>query len=380
MTQDPVRMENSDSEDRGFDLAHRLSRVENMIEEMARSRAVPSRSGVMGMLTMKKVKRERQRKRSQSRSSESESVSDFTDTITKRKQRKRLRSGRTRELMRRWDEEGSSDSDSGSTEKREEKQERSDDILGIFPDGRKDSAEAARVIELLQPSLKSGQGRAPRKVQHRQKRSRLCLQTIPKARFRWEFCKFQTKKEVNTNSTTTGPSNSWESSLVHSPPSSSSPEDTGRISSRNIYWNEPVGLEISALCRETEREERAALCSETGTDMMLSEPKGMTVLREVPINRQTVTGEEPLEVCENNEEVLSPFDREKRINQGISRDHEMGTWRENTEEDSVYPHGTKQKNDQESLKEGVKIVWRASGTVIESLIESDLEVSSKTAI
>ncbi|KAH7816596.1 uncharacterized protein MONOS_5862 [Monocercomonoides exilis] len=218
MTQDPVRMENSDSEDRGFDLAQRLSRVENMIEEIARSRTVPSRSGAMGMLTMKKVKRGRQRKRSQSRSSESESVSDFSDTITRRKQRKRLMGGRTRELMRRWDEEGSSESDSGSAEKREEEQDRSEDFLGIFPDewlkprrqagelkrfmdfrkagsirinddilntfipeteknfftrhtdmswnalavtgvtaeGRKDSPEAARVIELLQPTLESG--------------------------------------------------------------------------------------------------------------------------------------------------------------------------------------------------------------------------------
>eukprot|EP00770_Monocercomonoides_exilis_P013513 MONOS_13460.1-p1 / transcript=MONOS_13460.1 / gene=MONOS_13460 / organism=Monocercomonoides_exilis_PA203 / gene_product=unspecified product / transcript_product=unspecified product / location=Mono_scaffold00831:26809-27194(+) / protein_length=128 / sequence_SO=supercontig / SO=protein_coding / is_pseudo=false len=127
-------MKNSDSEDRVFDLAIRLSRVENLIEEMARSRAVPSRSGTVGILPMRKTKRERPRGRSLSRSSESESVSDFTDTITKRKQRKRLMGSRARKLMRRWDEEGSSESDSGSTEKREEEKDRSEDFLGIFPD------------------------------------------------------------------------------------------------------------------------------------------------------------------------------------------------------------------------------------------------------
>ncbi|KAH7832272.1 uncharacterized protein MONOS_15153p2 [Monocercomonoides exilis] len=113
--------------------------------------------------------------------------------------------------------------------------------------------------------------------------------------------------------------------------------------------------------------------------MMLSELKGMTVLREVPIDRQTITGEEPLEVCESNEGALSPSDRKKRIEIESSIDREMGTGRVNTEEDSVYPHGTVQMNDQEPEREVVKRALRASGTVIESLIGSVLEESWKIA-
>ncbi|KAH7830577.1 uncharacterized protein MONOS_1538 [Monocercomonoides exilis] len=218
MTQDPVRMETSDSEDRGIDLAIRLSRAENLIEEMARSRVVPSRSGAVGILPMRKTKRERPRGRSLSRSSESESESDDTEMIAKKRHRQRLRGSRGRNQTKKWDDAETSESDSGNTEKREEEQDRSEDFLGIFPDewltprrqagelkrfmdfckagsirinddilntfiseteknfftrhtdislnalavtgvtaeGRKDSPEAARVIELLQPALESG--------------------------------------------------------------------------------------------------------------------------------------------------------------------------------------------------------------------------------
>ncbi|KAH7816465.1 uncharacterized protein MONOS_9779 [Monocercomonoides exilis] len=61
MTQDTVRAPNSDGEDRGYDLIHRLSRVENMIEEITRSQAWPSQSGVVRILPMRKTKRERPR-------------------------------------------------------------------------------------------------------------------------------------------------------------------------------------------------------------------------------------------------------------------------------------------------------------------------------
>ncbi|KAH7824555.1 uncharacterized protein MONOS_14971 [Monocercomonoides exilis] len=134
MTQDPVRMETSNSEDRGFDLAIRLSRVENLIEEMARSRAVPSRSGAVGILPVRKMKRERPRGRSLSGSSESESESDDTEMIAKKRHRQRLRGSRGRNQMKKWDDVETSESDSENTEKREEEQDRSEDFLGIFPD------------------------------------------------------------------------------------------------------------------------------------------------------------------------------------------------------------------------------------------------------
>ncbi|KAH7828855.1 uncharacterized protein MONOS_17229 [Monocercomonoides exilis] len=202
MTQDPVSMKNSDSEGRGFDLAHRLSRVENMIEEIARSRTVPNRSGAMGMLTMKKEKRERLRKRFM---------------IARKKYRPFGRDRRAFSLMKRLEEEDDSDWESKKQELQVEK-ERTEDFARIFPmewltprrqagelkkfmefckagsikinndilntfitvteknfftiytdaswnalavtgvtaEGRKDSPEAARVIELLQPALESG--------------------------------------------------------------------------------------------------------------------------------------------------------------------------------------------------------------------------------
>ncbi|KAH7827327.1 uncharacterized protein MONOS_13351 [Monocercomonoides exilis] len=86
---------------------------------------------------------------------------------------------------------------------------------------------------------------------------------------------------------------------------------------------------------------------------------------------------EPVRVCEFIEEALSPFNREKRINQCISRVHEMGTGRENTEGDSVYLRRIEQMNDRKSGKEEEMRVLRAFGTAIESPIGSTLEESLK---
>eukprot|EP00770_Monocercomonoides_exilis_P001886 MONOS_1875.1-p1 / transcript=MONOS_1875.1 / gene=MONOS_1875 / organism=Monocercomonoides_exilis_PA203 / gene_product=unspecified product / transcript_product=unspecified product / location=Mono_scaffold00035:174443-179634(-) / protein_length=1490 / sequence_SO=supercontig / SO=protein_coding / is_pseudo=false len=442
---------------------------------MARSRAVPSRSGAVGILPMRKTKRERPRGRSLSRSSESESESDDTEMIAKKRHRQRLRGSRGRNQMKKWDDVETSESDSENTEKREEEQDRSEDFLGIFPDecwnalavtgvtaeGRKDSPEAARVIELLQPALESGleAAKAIAALTTRElKKTR--LEEEEKERLRGLFCAYALiadcisrinllkvipqsswenvkcfldggmskdipesfrrlvdstsffrpggdapgygaspvssttfglapvrggrsgrystgrnaqEKKVNTSSTTTGPSYSWESALVHSPPSSSSPEDTGRISNRNSNWIEPMGLE------ETEREERTVLCRETEIDRKLFIPERVTTQQVFPFNRQTITEAEPVKACENSEEALSPSDQKKRIEIDSSIDCEMGTGRENTEEDSVYPHGTVQMNDQELEREVVKRALRASGTVIESLIGSVLEESWKIA-
>ncbi|KAH7822202.1 uncharacterized protein MONOS_13205 [Monocercomonoides exilis] len=217
MTQDPVRMADSDSEDRKFDLAHKLSRVENMIEEIARSQAWPSCSGAIGMLPMKKTRSERPRRRSLKRSSESESETNCLEMIAKKRHRQRLRGSRVRNQMKRREDEEDSDWDSeelGALEEKERKQDfarifpmewlthlrqasesrkfiefckaglirMSDGILNTFiPDsekefvtvhtdtswnaltrtaittnGSRDSPEASRAIELLQPALESG--------------------------------------------------------------------------------------------------------------------------------------------------------------------------------------------------------------------------------
>ncbi|KAH7827040.1 uncharacterized protein MONOS_9878 [Monocercomonoides exilis] len=217
MEQEPVRLSSRDGEGMDFDLAHRLSRVENMIKEIARSQTWPSRSGATGMLSMKKEKRERQRKISQSRSSESESESDFADMITKKKHRQPLRGRRMLSQMKKLKDKKESDWDSEEQEVQQEKGgsedftrifprewltprrqaselrkfiefckagslRMNDDILNTFiPDnekeffsghtdtswktlartaittkGRRDSPEAIRAIELLQPALESG--------------------------------------------------------------------------------------------------------------------------------------------------------------------------------------------------------------------------------
>ncbi|KAH7828647.1 uncharacterized protein MONOS_15550 [Monocercomonoides exilis] len=211
-------MVDSDSEEKTFDLVRRLKRVENWIDQVSRSREGLSHSGAEGILPIRKTKRELPSRRSPTRASESESETDSSEMIAKKRHRQRLRGSRVRNQMKRWDEDESSESDSGSTEKREEEQEKSEDFLGIFPDewltlrrqtgelrkfmdfckagsirinddilntfipeteknfftrhtdmswnalavtgvtaeGRKDSPEAARVIELFQPALESG--------------------------------------------------------------------------------------------------------------------------------------------------------------------------------------------------------------------------------
>ncbi|KAH7819415.1 uncharacterized protein MONOS_8622 [Monocercomonoides exilis] len=132
MTLDTVRVPNSDCENRGFDLIHRLSRVENMIEEITRSQAWSMQSGSTGMLPVRKVKRERLKRRSRSRSSESESDADFDDLIAKRKQVKRERLCRSISRTRRREDEEDSDWDSEEQEFQEEK-EGIEDFTRIFP-------------------------------------------------------------------------------------------------------------------------------------------------------------------------------------------------------------------------------------------------------
>ncbi|KAH7826686.1 uncharacterized protein MONOS_7944 [Monocercomonoides exilis] len=176
MSQDTVRAPNSDGEDRGFDLIHRLSRVENMIEEITRSQAWPSQSGATGMLPRRKVKRERLRRANRSRWSEPESDANFDDLIAMRKQGKCERLRRLISGTRKREYKEDSDWDSEEQEFQEEK-EGTDDFTNnekefftghtdtswialartaITTKGRRDSPEASRAIEILQPAIESG--------------------------------------------------------------------------------------------------------------------------------------------------------------------------------------------------------------------------------
>ncbi|KAH7818321.1 uncharacterized protein MONOS_13084 [Monocercomonoides exilis] len=217
MTLDPVSMADSDSEEKTFDLVQRLKRVENWIDQVSRSREGLSHSGAIGILPMRKERKDRQGRRSRSRSSESESETNISDMITKKKHIQPLRGRRTRSQTKKLRVAKVSDNDSEETEERDD-DERSDDFLVIFPDewltprrqagklkrfidfckagsirinddilntfipkteksfftrhtdaswnalavkgvtaeGRKDSPEAVRVMELLQPALESG--------------------------------------------------------------------------------------------------------------------------------------------------------------------------------------------------------------------------------
>ncbi|KAH7825812.1 uncharacterized protein MONOS_13292 [Monocercomonoides exilis] len=101
MTQNPVSMADSDSEEKTVDLVQRLKRVENWIDEMSRSRGGLSHSGAEGILPMRKTKRNQPRRRSLSRSSESKSETNFSEMITKKKHRHSLRIRRRRNQMKR---------------------------------------------------------------------------------------------------------------------------------------------------------------------------------------------------------------------------------------------------------------------------------------
>ncbi|KAH7819660.1 uncharacterized protein MONOS_13137 [Monocercomonoides exilis] len=123
-------MADSYSEEKTVDLVQRLKRVENWIDEVSRSRGGPSRTGAMGIIQTRKVKRERPRRRSLSRSSESESETNIADMIEKKRQRQPLRGRRTLSQINKLKVEKDSESDSEGTEERDDK-ERSDDFLGI---------------------------------------------------------------------------------------------------------------------------------------------------------------------------------------------------------------------------------------------------------
>ncbi|KAH7820167.1 uncharacterized protein MONOS_9940 [Monocercomonoides exilis] len=132
MTQDTVRVPNSNGEDRSFDLMHRLSSVEDMIEEISRSQTQAMQSGATELLPTRKVKRERARRRSRSRSSESESDEEFGDLIARRKQGKREKRRSTYSRMKRREDEEDSDWDSEELGALEEK-EGTEDFTRIFP-------------------------------------------------------------------------------------------------------------------------------------------------------------------------------------------------------------------------------------------------------
>ncbi|KAH7826625.1 uncharacterized protein MONOS_2773 [Monocercomonoides exilis] len=132
MTQDTVGVPNSDGEDRSFDLMHRLSSVEDMIEEITRSQTLSMQSGATGILPMRKVKRERARRRSRSRSSESESDAEFGDLIARGKQGKRERLRRSYSRVMRREDEEDSEWDSEELGALREK-EGTEDFTRIFP-------------------------------------------------------------------------------------------------------------------------------------------------------------------------------------------------------------------------------------------------------
>ncbi|KAH7828033.1 uncharacterized protein MONOS_9345 [Monocercomonoides exilis] len=184
-------MADSEGENKEFDLVQRLKRVEYLTDETPRSRTWQSQSGAAKMIPMIKEKMERLRRRSRSRSSEFESDANFIVVIARMKQGQRERGRRTYNRTKRLEDEEDSDWDS----EEHEVEERSQGFLGAFPDewlmplrqvgelkkvrkgiltghthaswnaiavtaitaeGRNDSPEAIRVIELLQPALESG--------------------------------------------------------------------------------------------------------------------------------------------------------------------------------------------------------------------------------
>ncbi|KAH7822970.1 uncharacterized protein MONOS_2638 [Monocercomonoides exilis] len=113
----------------------------------------------------------------------------------------------------------------------------------------------------------------------------------------------------------------------------------------------------------------------------------MTIQREIATHCEIKLKTEVRIQNENIREVVRTEDNEKRREQETTGDRVMEISRENvqhdttrTEEDSVYPRKTKQKNEQKSEKEEEKRVLRDFGTAIEFPIGNALEVSSKIVI
>ncbi|KAH7826234.1 uncharacterized protein MONOS_7678 [Monocercomonoides exilis] len=129
--------------------------------------------------------------------------------------------------------------------------------------------------------------------------------------------------------------------------------------------------ERAALCRKTERRVRESNSSEMNMQRETAAPGEMRSETEVP--------KQHLNIGETVNSLVQRRERERET----TGDRAIEISREDvqhdatrTEGDSAYPRVTGQTSE----KGNEKIVWRASGTVIESPIGSALEVSSKTAI
>ncbi|KAH7822660.1 uncharacterized protein MONOS_15128 [Monocercomonoides exilis] len=150
MEQAPNGLSNRDFEEKEFDLAHKLLREVRMIQELPRSQTWPMQSGATELLPTRKVKRERARRRSRSRSSESESDANFSDLIARRKQGKRERLRRTYSRVMRREDEEDSEWDSEELGALREK-EGTEDFTRIFPrewlTPRRQASELRKFIE-----------------------------------------------------------------------------------------------------------------------------------------------------------------------------------------------------------------------------------------
>ncbi|KAH7822403.1 uncharacterized protein MONOS_16467 [Monocercomonoides exilis] len=141
MTQDTVRVPNSDSEDRGFDPIHRLSSVENMMEEMTRSQTWTTQSGAAKMIPMKKEKREWLTPRRQA--SELKNFIEFCKAGSLRM---------NDDILNTFIPESEKEFFTGHTDTNWNELART----AITTKGIRDSPEASRAIEILQPDLESG--------------------------------------------------------------------------------------------------------------------------------------------------------------------------------------------------------------------------------
>ncbi|KAH7819416.1 uncharacterized protein MONOS_8621 [Monocercomonoides exilis] len=229
---------------------------------------------------------------------------------------------------------------------------------------------------------RNGQKWTPEKIQFGKENQRICLQTAPEKGIRQELHRFQVKEENVPVSCTVRPNHHWKASPYSWTISTSYPKDSRRDSYGINGWSQQMVAreERAAPCRETERGERGEREEREEREENYSE---------MNIQRETVAPDEKRSETEmqkqhvNIRETLSSSDQRKERERETTGDsvreisiEDVRHETTRTEGDSEYPRVTGQKSESENGK----IVWRTSGTVIESPIWSALEVSLKIAI
>ncbi|KAH7823732.1 uncharacterized protein MONOS_10806 [Monocercomonoides exilis] len=214
------------------------------------------------------------------------------------------------------------------------------------------------------------------KIEFRKEHPRIRIQAAPEKGIRQELYGLWGKEENVTVPGSVTPNHHGKDSPHCGTIATSSPKDPrGDNYGTNNRSQQLVG--------RVEREERAELCRETERGESEQNYSEMNTQRETVAPGETRSEKEEQKQYVNFGETLNSSDQRKEREREATGDCVMERPREEvrheatrTEEDSAYLRVIGQMSE----RRNEKIVWRASGIVIESPIGSALEVGSKIAI